>query len=108
MALPLAVMICGAVFYELPATQSAMSTPNIWLSVGVPLACFVPVFVAFLGIWRGQRRIRLAVRAAQGRACINCVHDLRGLGDTGACPECGHAFDIAADARRWERVNMLT
>lgn len=106
MTLPLAVVTCGAVFYQLPVVQTAISKPNIWLHVGVPLACLVPFFVAFLGIWRGQRRIRLAVGAAQGRACINCVYDLRGLGQTGTCPECGHAFDIAADARRWERVNM--
>jgi ABC-type nitrate/sulfonate/bicarbonate transport system permease component len=107
MALPLAGTICGAVFYMLPASQSAMSTPNLWLSVGIPIICYAPVFVAFFGIWHGQRRIKRSVLAAQGRACINCVHDLRGLGETGTCPECGHAFDVAADSRRWERVKML-
>ncbi len=106
MALPLAAMIAGAVFYKLPAVQSAMATPNTWLSMGIPLLCFAPVFVAFFAIWRGQRRIKRAVLAAHGRACINCVHDLSGLGDTGTCPECGHAFDAAADQRRWARVNM--
>lgn len=106
MALPLAVVIAGAVVYTLPAAQSAMSTPSIWLSVGIPLICFASVFVANLGIWHGQRRIKRAVLAADGRACTHCVHDLRGLGDTGTCPECGHAFDVAVDVRRWARVNM--
>jgi hypothetical protein len=106
MALPLAVNIAGAVFYKLPAVQSAMFAPNVWLSLGIPLACFAPVFVAFVGIWHGQRRIKRAVLAAHGRACIHCVHDLGGLGDTGTCPECGRAFDIAADQRSWARVNM--
>ncbi len=106
MALPSCVIIAGAVFYKLPAVQSAMSTPNLWLSVGVPLACFAPMFVSIFFIWRGQRRIKRAVLAANGRACINCVHDLTGLGDTGTCPECGYVFDTPADQRRWARVGM--
>lgn len=104
MALPLAVMIAGAVFYKLPAVQSAMATPNTWLTVGIPLLCFAPVFVAFFAIWRGQRRIKQAVLAAHGRACINCVHDMRGLGDTGTCPECGKPYDIEKDKVLWEAV----
>jgi len=52
-------------------------------------------------------RIKRAVTAASGRACTNCLQDLNGLGDTGRCPECGRAFDIAADQRLWKRAKIL-
>lgn len=106
MVLPFAVMVGGAIFYQLPAVRTAMSTPSLWLALGIPAWCFSPVFVAFLGIWSGQRRIKRAVLAAHGRACVNCVYDLNGVGDGGVCPECGRPFDIAADQRSWARVNM--
>jgi hypothetical protein len=96
----------AAVLSSMPSIRSAMPTSNYWWSVGIPLVIFVPNFVAVVLVWSGRRRIRRAVRASGGRACTYCVHDLSGLGDTGTCPECGHAFDAAADARRWARVHM--
>ncbi|MFZ4576489.1 MAG: hypothetical protein ACOYN0_19050 [Phycisphaerales bacterium] len=83
-----------------------MKTPNLWLSLGIPVYFFTPLFVAIFAIARGQRRIKRAVLAAGGRACTNCVYDLGSLGETGACPECGRGFDSAADQRSWDRAGM--
>jgi hypothetical protein len=106
MVLPLGVEVVSAILSQVPAAQSELFMPGLWAAVGIPAVHFLSAFVAFLGVWRGRRRIERAVLAANGRACINCVHDLNGLGDAGVCPECGHAFDATADQRRWERVNM--
>lgn len=79
----------------------------LWALPGIPLAIVTTTFGA---IWYSRRRtdrMRRAVRAASGRACVSCVYDLRGMADTGVCPECGRRFDIAADQRSWERARML-
>ncbi len=105
-----AVFIC--------TTLAAVATPFVlrrvapwisplWALPGIPLA----IVTTTLGtIWYSRRataRIRRAVQAASGRACLACVYDLNGMGATGACPECGRRFDIAADRRSWEQARML-
>jgi len=68
------------------------------------------VTTTFSAIWLSRRRtarIRRAVQAASGRACVACVYNLSGMGDTGACPECGRQFDIATTQRSWQRAGML-
>jgi hypothetical protein len=52
---------------------------------------------------RGRQR---AFERAGGRLCTNCRYDLRGLGETGVCPECGKSFDIARDAEAWARAGF--
>lgn len=52
---------------------------------------------------RGRQR---AFERAGGRLCTHCRYDLRGLGDTGLCPECGKPFDIARDAEAWARAGF--
>ncbi len=106
MALPLIAIVAGAFLYKWPALRSTMTASNWWWSVAIPFYCFAPLFAALFCISRGQRRIKHAVLAAHGRACINCVYDLRGLGDTGSCPECGHPFDSAADRQCWARAGI--
>lgn len=106
MLLPLAAMIAGAILYDVALKQSMTSPPGRWMSLAIPAACFVPLLVSIVAIGRGQRRIKRAVRGADGRACLHCVNDLTGLGESGACPECGAAFDIPAGKRAWARVNM--
>lgn len=108
MALPLAVIAAGTIVYKLHAMRSAWAPASLWWTLGIPSLCMASTFVSVVGIWRGQRRIKRAVAAARSRACVHCVHDLSGLGDKGTCPECGRAFDSAADARRWARVGMFT
>jgi len=79
----------------------------VWALPAIPISIVTTTFGA---IWYSRRRtarIKRAVRAASGRACVGCVYNLDGLGDTGQCPECGRRFDTAADRRSWERAQML-
>lgn len=58
-----------------------------------------------LGWWYLRRYQRL-FRAAGGRLCVSCGQDLRGLGESGICPECGQAFDVQLDRRRWKAAGI--
>jgi len=49
-------------------------------------------------------RLRRRLRAASGRLCVHCTFDLRGMDDTGTCPECGRPFDAARDRQRWREL----
>ena len=105
-----AAMVAGVlIFILVPAVRSPMSQ-GAWRLLafpGVMLAVLsAPMFWAIRRVLRGQRRIKRAVRAAEGRACIHCVHDLNGLGHSGMCPGCGRSFDAAAAQRSWARVHM--
>lgn len=51
-------------------------------------------------------RWRSRARSLQGRMCGNCLHDLRGLGDAGHCPECGHPFSLDQLRRYWKGVEI--
>lgn len=51
-------------------------------------------------------RWRSRARTLQGRMCGNCLHDLRGLGDAGHCPECGHPFSLDQLRRYWKGVEI--
>lgn len=50
--------------------------------------------------------LKKRARSLQGRMCGNCLHDLRGLGDAGKCPECGHPFSIDQLRRYWRGVDI--
>jgi hypothetical protein len=54
------------------------------------LAMFLPSF----------RRTRLVV-ARNGRVCLNCGFELKGLDDRGTCPECGTEYDVERNLRRF-------
>lgn len=107
MVLPLVSTILGAASLALPSVRAWMGKGGIMFAVGIPLVCFVPMFIAIIGMAVAQRRIRAKVIAADGRVCIHCVHDLRGLPDQGLCPECGRPVNAVTDRPRWKRAQML-
>ena len=104
---PAVATVFGVIAYQIPTVRNATATPDPWITLGIPAVILAPNFLVILPVWWGMRRIKRAVAGTSGRACTNCVHDLSGLGDTGMCPECGRAFDIAADQRSWVRVKVL-
>lgn len=79
----------------------------LWALPGIPLAIVTTTFGTIWLTRRRTARMKRAVRDAAGRACVVCVYDLSGLGETGVCAECGRRFDIAVDRRSWERARML-
>ena len=79
----------------------------LWALPGIPLAVVTTTLATIWYTRRRTHRVKHAVQAAAGHACLACVYDLRGMGDTGACPECGRHFDVAADQCSWKRAGML-
>ncbi len=67
-----------------------------------PLALIVFTISDMIKSYRWRSR----ARTLQGRMCGNCLHDLRGLGDAGHCPECGHPFSLDQLRRHWKGVEI--
>ncbi|MCG3123816.1 MAG: hypothetical protein GIKADHBN_02243 [Phycisphaerales bacterium] len=86
-------------------SPSRFSGPALWGLV-IPLVAFGPTIFASLAIGYGLSRIRRVHRATGGCCCTSCLHDLRGLAETGVCPECGHAYSFEADQRAWGRAGF--
>lgn len=77
-----------------------MSTLGVW-----GLTQLLVIVVTIAGMLK-ERRWRSRARSLQGRMCGNCLHDLRGLGDAGHCPECGHPFSLDQLRRYWKGVEI--
>ncbi|MBX3361436.1 MAG: hypothetical protein KF912_14355 [Phycisphaeraceae bacterium] len=105
----------AAVMITLGTVHHAMTMVNLHAAMpllpvfgvcmlGVPLV-FLADAVASLTLDAARvRRVRGPLREARGRLCPDCLHDLRGIGDEGACPECGEAFSKESLADWWGRV----
>ena len=78
-----------------------------WSEIWMPMAIVAPVFVVLFMMRRRVSRITRALKAANGRACVACLYDLSGQAETGVCPECGRAFDAAADQLSWARFYKM-
>ncbi len=69
----------------------------------VPFVIITPSALLFAFKYlRWQKR----ARSLQGRLCGNCLHDLRGLGDAGTCPECGQPFSLDQLRLYWKGVEI--
>lgn len=68
------------------------------------------VAMMLLGVWSAGRmwRVRRAYRAAGGVLCTACLHPMAGLEQQPRCPECGHPFDLVADAAMWRALQFPT
>lgn len=47
------------------------------------------------------RRCHRHVRSVEYGACPDCLYDLRGVGETGTCPECGRAYEMDEVRTLW-------
>lgn len=58
-------------------------------------------YVLWLLSWRGIRRTTRRAAAHDHLLCPDCTYDLRTLDETGACPECGRAYEHEAVRAQW-------
>lgn len=104
---PPGVAVVAHIAVFLPGLLEGSGRFPIWWQWGLPVLTFVPLIITTAWMFVTLRRITRAVRASGFHACTHCVHDLRGLGQTGLCPECGKAFDIEADRKSWARAKIV-
>jgi predicted RNA-binding Zn-ribbon protein involved in translation (DUF1610 family) len=57
-------------------------------------------------VWLGiiRSRISTRVRECDGAVCVGCGHDVRGLPESGVCPECGKVVDLEECRREWKKA----
>ena len=73
-----------------------------WVPVGLTGAALL-VWGAVLPLKRRQRR---QLERFMTDKCLNCGYDLRGIGRSGRCPECGLPFeDVSPPAEEDEQKN---
>lgn len=77
-----------------------------WTGVFIPLSVNAPIVVPMVVISRAIRRLKRAYAASEGCLCTICEHNLRGLGEHGACPECGQPFDLERDRKAWKQAGI--
>lgn len=71
-----------------------------------PALFFLPIvgwFAYFPALALMKRRFRRRLIAADYMICPSCDYRLDGLGDQGACPECGKEFRSADVRALWRR-----
>jgi len=98
---PLLVIPASMLVFVWPGGTRMLVAGGLWAALLMPAAISTPTFIAMAMVLRGLNRIKRAVQATEGHSCLGCMYDLRGLGDTGICPECGHLFCIDQDRKTW-------
>ena len=86
-------------------TEPSMSWGDLMFFAVVfgPSAIVMPTALLFAFKYQSWRS---RARSFQGRMCGDCLHDLRGLGDAGKCPECGHPFSLDQLRRYWKGIHI--
>ncbi len=83
--------------------------PALIVAIGLPIEAalnlrLLPMVAGFLKIWIFAVGVgvsivlwaaRNAVKARKDEFCIHCGYTLDGLGESGACPECGRPFHLS-------------
>ena len=103
-AVPTVCTVAGLAALLSSNLGDADSLPSIMQMMLYSLPILASVVLAIGTIARNQRRVVRAVQTTGGRSCVKCMHDLRGLGDTGTCPTCKRPFNTVADQCSWARV----
>ena len=108
LALPLFKIIPSAILnrpISSGGNEPSISWGDLLLAAIVLSPMIVVVPSAFLFAFM-HLRWRSRAHSLQGRMCGNCLHDLRGLGDAGNCPECGHPFSLDQLRRYWKGIDI--
>jgi len=49
------------------------------------------------------KSLRRRIRTHDGNICLDCSYALKGLGQSGKCPECGAGFNVSSNRKAWAR-----
>lgn len=86
---------------SVPAAQALLQLSNV--------GTFIFILIALLGagclVWTWiavSRRTRGRLEECDSKCCLYCLHDLRGIGSDGQCPECGAEFVIENVREAWK------
>lgn len=104
------MLVLGTIHHRNTRDNPKATPPPLWLAVyvfcvsAVPLVLLAEAGATFTLDAARARRVRGPLRETRGRLCPDCLHDLRGIGDEGVCPECGSAFTRESLADWWGSV----
>ncbi len=105
---PVAALVLWIVWFKYLGGMRVMVAIGMWSAAVIPLAVNLPIAVPIVVVVRAMRRWKRAYAASGGCLCTACVHDLRGLGDAGVCPECGVPFELGRDRRAWKQAGVAS
>lgn len=83
------------------------ATHGVGTFLGVPglsLAAMVTIPTGIVLFFSGWSRRRRFLRRMDLRVCPSCFQVLRGLPDTGVCPECGRPYVIERVRATWQKA----